>query len=268
MTPAIHFAHANGFPAPVYRLFLNALKEHGMDVTYLNQHAHNPDYPVTDGWEHLADELIAQVRAQHTQPVIAVGHSLGGVLSLLASRKAPELFQGVIMLDSPLLSPLTAFVVRMAKVFGQIDRITPAGRTEGRKSRWSDRDEALAYFKSKSLFRHIDPQCLEDYVDHGLLQTQAGLQLSFDPDTEVAIYRRIPHRPLSPLNDLSVPTALLYGDRSDVVTPGLVRIMNKQPGMKAVIPVSGGHMFPLEQPHFIAAKVVEVVKGFTGKSEV
>ena len=50
--PTLHFAHANSYPAGTYRLFFEHLSEH-YDIQALPMHAHNPAYPVDDGWKSL-----------------------------------------------------------------------------------------------------------------------------------------------------------------------------------------------------------------------
>ena len=57
----IHFAHANGFPAPVYRQLFSALEREGFSISGLAKHGHDPDFPVTDGWSYLVDELLEAI---------------------------------------------------------------------------------------------------------------------------------------------------------------------------------------------------------------
>ena len=84
MTQPVFFAHANGFPSATYGKLFAAL---GADfqVTHLEQHAHDPRFPVTDNWPNLVDELIHHLREQ-PEPVWGVGHSLGGVLHYHAAE--------------------------------------------------------------------------------------------------------------------------------------------------------------------------------------
>lgn len=253
----IHFAHANGFPAPVYRQLFSALEREGLSVSWLEKHGHHPDFPVTDGWSHLVDELVEAILAHHTEPVLAVGHSFGGVLSLFASWQAPELFQAVIMLDAPLLTPLECGLIRLIKRLGGIDWLTPAGKAQGRRSVWRDRQEAMDYCQTKSLFKGVDRQSIADYVDHGMTQGSKGVQLNFDPDIEVSIYRTIPDRWPSVAKSLPVPTVVVYGDRSDVMMPHRIMAMRLCRQVQ-MINVEGGHLFPLERPEQTARMIAQL----------
>lgn len=93
----------------------------------------------------------------------------------------------------------------------------PGRRTLGRRETFNDRDSARDYFAAKSLFRHFDPDCLDAYVEHGLQAAEQGLQLRFDPATEISIYRSIPHTSPAPARQLQVPLAMVRGDRSNVI---------------------------------------------------
>ncbi|WP_313201842.1 alpha/beta hydrolase [Pseudomonas sp.] len=245
MSQQIFFAHANGFPSATYGKLFAALAP-DYQVSHLAQHAHDPRFPVNDNWQNLVDELLHHL-AQQAAPVWGVGHSLGGVLHLHAALRRPELYRGVVMLDSPVLTRADQWLLRTAKRFGFIDRITPAGRTLGRREAFADRDSARDYFASKSLFRHFDPDCLEAYLEHGLQPAEQGLRLRFDPATEINIYRSIPHASPAPARQLQVPLAMVRGERSNVIRRHhALAVRGMARGEYHSVP--GGHMFPLERP--------------------
>ena len=169
MSRQIFFAHANGFPSATYGKLFDALTP-DFNVACLAQHGHDPRFPVDNNWHNLVDELIFHLQ-QQSGPVLGVGHSLGGMLHLHAAIRCPHLYKGVVMLDSPVLTLTDRWVIRAAKRFGLIDRLTPAGRTLGRREEFDDREAARAYFSGKSLFRSFDPDCFEAYLQHGLFST-------------------------------------------------------------------------------------------------
>ena len=249
MSQQVFFAHANGFPSATYGKLFDAL---GPDyrVSHLEQHAHDPRFPVDDNWLNLVDELIHHLREQ-AEPVWGVGHSLGGVLHFHAALRCPELYRGVVMLDSPVLTLADQWVIRAAKRFGFIDRITPAGRTLGRREAFIDLDAARRYFSSKTLFRRFDPDCLEAYLLHGLQSDGEQLRLRFDPATEISIYRSVPHTRPGQSARLNVPLAMVRGEHSRVVMRHHARSVRRLP-FGEYLSTPGGHMFPLEQPEATA----------------
>lgn len=263
MSHAIFFAHANGFPSATYGKLFDALAP-DYQVRYLEQHGHDPRFPVDDNWNNLVDELILHLE-QGREPVWGVGHSLGGVLHYHAALRRPELYRGVVMLDSPLLTGIDRMVIRAAKRFGFIDRITPAGRTVGRREAFGDSGEARDYFAGKTLFRRFDPECLDAYVQHGLRAEGQGLRLRFDPATEISIYRSVPHTAPGRPQQLTVPLAVVRGRNSKVVLRHHARQVGRVPrGEYHSLP--GGHMFPLERPQDTARLLRELFSRWQGLS--
>ncbi len=105
--PIIHFAHANGFPAKTYSKLFSFLED-DYEINYLERHAHNPKFPVTDGWERLRDELREEIEKRYTEKIIGIGHSLGGILHFLVAAEKPELYKANILLDAPIISRLSS----------------------------------------------------------------------------------------------------------------------------------------------------------------
>ena len=255
MTQSVFFAHANGFPSATYGKLFAALGNE-FQVLHLAQHAHDARFPVTDNWPNLVDELIHHVR-QQLEPVWGVGHSLGGVLHYHAALRHPELYRGVVMLDSPVLTRFDQWVIRAAKRLGFIDRITPAGRTLGRREVFSDPAQAREYFSGKRLFHRFDPDCFDAYLLHGLAPDGDQLRLRFDPATEISIYRSVPHTSPGVARQLRVPLAMVRGEASDVVRRHHTLSVKRMPKGES-LSVPGGHMFPLEHPEATAQLLISL----------
>ncbi|OCH97506.1 hydrolase [Legionella jamestowniensis] len=257
MRELIHFAHGNGFPSLCYSQLLKQLNKK-YDYCYIDKIGHNPLFPVTENWHFLVDEVIASVELKACQPVIALGHSLGGVLSLLAAIEKPELFKAVVMIDSPLLGRFKSSMVRLAKALGVIDRVTPAFRTRSRREHWQTKEQLIDYLKNRDLFKTFTSDCLQDYIDYGLRKTEHGYILRFDRHIEYLIYRTIPHTLHEYEGKLTVPAALIYGDKSTVVDKLDIRYMKKHYNITSVR-ISGTHMLPMESPEHVAKQVFSVL---------
>jgi len=246
----IHFSHGNGFPSQCYRQLLIQFEDE-FEVRWIDRIGHNPAFPVTENWHHLVEEVIYSIETQATQPVIAIGHSLGGVLSLIASIERPDLIKAVIMIDSPLLGRFKSSMVRLAKALGIIDRITPAFRTRGRRQHWKTREQVIEYLSERELFKTFTPKAMEDYVDYGLKKTSDGYELRFDRHIEYLIYRTLPHTLPRYERGLSIPTLLIYGKQSTVVDRFDIHYMKKHYGIE-VQALPGTHMLPMESPQEVA----------------
>lgn len=257
MKELIHFAHGNGFPALCYKQMLDGLQQ-DFDYCYIDRIGHDPLFPVSENWHNLVLEIIASIKKQADRPVIAVGHSLGGVLSLLAAIEQPELFKAVIMLDSPLIGPFKSSMVRFAKALDIIDRITPAFRTRGRRQYWKNHEQLITYLKTRDLFKTFTDESLNNYITYGLEHKEDGYYLRFDRHTEYQIYRTVPHIIPSYEGKLVTPAALIYGDKSTVVGKMDVRYMKKNFNIKC-FKTRGTHLFPMEYPQNAAKQIIDVV---------
>lgn len=257
MKETFFFAHGNGFPSLCYSEFLKPFRAEG-DCYWIEKIGHDPRFPVTDNWEHLVSELISSVKSQCDGPVIGIGHSLGGVLTLLAAISEPSLYKAVVMLDSPLLGRIKSAMIRFAKSFGVIDQITPALRTRSRRTIWPSRHALKIYLQSRPLFYRFTSQCLEDYIEFGAEETKDGWQLKFDREIETNIFRTIPHQLPNNEGLLKVPGLFFYGEDSYVVTPSDRRYMEKKYGIKNY-KIPGTHMFPMEYPEIAAQSVLKAL---------
>ena len=257
MKEIIHFAHGNGFPSPCYKQFLQRLEKE-FAVYYIDRVGHDPNYPVTENWHCLVDEVIASVEGLSTTPVHGVGHSLGGVLTLMAAIEKPELFKTVVMIDSPLLSRFKSTMVKLAKKFGFIDRVTPAGKTKGRQHHWHSREQLWSYLKTRPLFKSFRDDCLQDYIEYGFHQDEKGYSLRFNKHIEYHIFRTIPHHLPQYERQIKIPTLMIYGDKSDVVGRFDIRYMRKHYHIHC-LRMHGGHMLPMEHPEWLADMITSVL---------
>ncbi|MCW8451076.1 alpha/beta fold hydrolase [Legionella quinlivanii] len=257
MKETIHFAHGNGFPSPCYHQLLTAL-ETRYDYCYVDRIGHDVRFPVTENWHYLVDQIAESVKENCRPPVIGVGHSLGGVLSLIAAIEHPELFSAVVMIDSPLLNRFKSRMVKLAKTIGLIDKVTPAGRTRGRRQHWPDKQQLWDYLKTRALFSSFRDDCLNDYIKYGFSKDEEGYSLRFDRDIEYSIFRTIPHQFHQYEGKLKIPAFLIYGDQSDIVSQSDVSYMNKHYGIVSQ-KMKGTHMLPMENPELLAEQIFKLL---------
>ncbi|TIC87023.1 alpha/beta fold hydrolase [Crenobacter intestini] len=245
--PPLHFAHANSFPASVYRKLLAELSLH-YEVGFIDAIGHNPAFPVSDCWPHLVRETIAHIEANYREPVWGVGHSLGGFMVFYAAIERPDLFRGIAILDSPLMGPMRSRGIWLAKRLGFIHKVTPGKNTLTRRDNWAGVDSVRDYFARKPMFARWDADCLADYARHGTVDNGAGgRRLKFRPAIEHAIYCTLPHNHPRLSGRLKVPGVFVAGADSDVLRKGDLAWMQRHFGLH-VVHQRGSHLFPLEHP--------------------
>lgn len=254
--PIIHFAPANSFPARSYdKLF--ALLEPDFQIGYLDLHAHNPEFPVTDGWKFLARELETEIRKRYSAPIIGVGHSLGGILHFLNAIENPELYQAIVLLDAPLTSRLSGALLRNIKRFGFIDNFAPSKIALKRRREWESKIHANEHFKRK--FAEFDQEMIGDYVEHGTTPNENGaVKLLFKPEIEAHIYRTIPDNYNPFRNRLLIPAAYIGGTNSREARLARLGYMRRCFPFQFDF-VEGTHHFPFERPTETARQIKQTI---------
>ncbi|VWX62175.1 Pimeloyl-ACP methyl ester carboxylesterase [Burkholderiales bacterium 8X] len=259
MLPNVIFSHGNSFPASTYRVMLDSLRNRGFEVDAIEKFGHDPKYPVTDNWPHLVQQLAdfteAEVRKSGA-PVLLVGHSLGGFLSLMCAALHPKLARGVVLIDSPIIGGWRAGTLGFMKRTTLLKNISPGTISRRRKNLWEHREAVFEHFRSKKAFAKWDERVLRDYIEHGTFDADDARALSFDRDVETAIYDSIPHN-LSTLlraNPLQCPAAFV-GGRHSVEMRRVGMTMTQQVTKGRIMMLDGTHLFPMEKPIATAAAV-------------
>ena len=256
----IVFSHANSFGASTYRVLFRLLRARGFKVRAVDKFGHAPDYPVTNNWPRLVQQLADFAKAETDkagEPAFLVGHSLGGFLSVMAAARHPELARGVLLLDSPLLGGWRATTLGVFKTTQIVGSVSPGAVSRRRRNTWPDAAAALEYFKHKKVFARWDPQVLQDYVDHGTQDDGNGQRvLAFDRDVETAIYNTLPDNldRLLRRHPLKCPVSFIGGlHSSEMKQVGITMTLQVTQGRIAW--VDGSHLFPMEKPAVTAAAI-------------
>ena len=266
----IVFAHANGFPAGVYRLLFEAWREAGCTVLAPPRLGHDPAYPVVSNWRPTCDELLRFIdEGGIDKPLHLVGHSMGGYVCLLAACRRPAMAASVTLLDAPLVRGWRARTVRAMKLTGLMRRLGPGRVSQSRRMHWESREAALAHFAAKRAFASWDPRMLADYIDCGTEPVPgcAGVRLVFQREVETRIYETLPHHfdTLLRRHPPRCPVAYVGGtSSSEGRRAGLG-------GTRALVHervqwIEGSHLFPMERPAATAAAVLRAIRAAAGLS--
>lgn len=261
MPDTLVFAHANGFPAGSYRQLFTAWRTAGYRVKAVERFGHDPRYPVSSNWPRLRDQLADFIVEQARAPVWLVGHSLGGLLSLMVACRRPELVRGLVLLDSPVITGWRAHSVRVMKATGLMKRLGPGRISQTRRHEWPSRKAVAEHFGARSVFRRWDPRVLADYVAAGTVRQGGKTVLAFDRAIETHIYNTLPHQlgTLLARHPPHCPVAFLAGTRSAEVRQGGLAATRALVGERFEW-VEGSHLFPMEKPDETAARVVALLQ--------
>lgn len=245
----IQFSHANGFPAKTYTELFNNLYEY--KISAINNLGENTNAAKIN-WNDLTNEILESV-FKIGEPVIGIGHSFGGVLTLLAAAKKPELFHSIILLDPPLFSSYKRFLIRVLRSLKIEDWVSPSGKSKHRRSHFKSRSQAKSLFQANQLFKKFHPQVLNDYVTHGLTDGKNDVELTISVAKEMAIF----HKMLTsfPKEVYQVKCTLVYAAKNPILCKSDLHWINKKFTELKIIPFPGSHLFPLENPESTALMI-------------
>ncbi|MBV8380677.1 MAG: alpha/beta hydrolase [Paucibacter sp.] len=260
-TRTLVFSHANGFGAGTYRVLFDIWRAAGWDVHAVPQFGHDPAYPVASNWRALRDQLIHFIErdVQPDGPVMLAGHSLGGLLSLLVACRRPDLAEGLVMIDSPVVAGWRAHSMQVVKAIGLLPRISPGKISQSRRFEWPDRAAVHAHFAAKSKFARWDPRVLQDYVDTGFEEAGGKTVLKFRRDVETRIYNTLPHHLglLLQRHPPRCPVAFIAATKSEELRQAGVHA-SKALARRHFAWMEGTHLFPFERPDDTAAAVLQM----------
>ena len=262
--PVLHLAHANGFPPGCYRKLIEHLKPRYHVFTLRTRCLVPGSDPLEmRTWDDMADDLIHALRAQGVQGIVGVGHSMGGVATLLASAKAPALFRAVVALDPVLFTGAREWALRALTLLGLRSQVPPASLARRRRESWGAREEAARSYGKKPLFARFDPECFQDYINHGLTETPGGgFRLTIPKAWEARVFETSPRDAWQTLSTVNVPTLVIRGGESDTLTGHALeraRLTLSEPQTEEL--PGAGHLFPLEQPERCAQRILAFLGG-------
>lgn len=270
--PVIHFAHANGMPSAVYQPFFAGL-ETLFTIEYIPLLGGHPDYPVDNHWHSLTQQIIDSVKhtcEQHAvKQVVAVGHSLGAMCTLQALYRAPQHFSQAVLMDPPWIYGKTSLLWHLAKTADRLplmnnrlmDKLSPAGVSKHRRDIWDSREDAYEKLRHKGFFKGFDERSFEGYIKYGLHERADGkVTLAISKASEVAVFRSNPSWYwLAPNRAPKLPVTLVIGEDSIFLKRRFPQQVQARLGIDYQTH-EGGHMFPLEHPESVSARVLALIK--------
>lgn len=255
------FAHANGFPVGSYAPLLNFFQE-GYEVVGWES---RPLVPGTDpqeisSWETLSDDLGLGIQKRFDQPVIGVGHSLGGVCSLMTASSNPQLFRALVLLDPVVFSGFRSLSWGLMKRWGRAHTMPLMAGALRRRDSWPDRDTARRSWIGKPAFEGWSDEAFDAYLEHGIVEDRDSgrYRLRYPKAWEARIFELTPHDVWGAVTRLQVPVLVLRGEHSDTFMAEAARTFGRRSSCADCRVVQGtGHMLPMQRPDLVAQMITE-----------
>lgn len=260
----VHLAVANGFPPATYADFVAPLcmahRVFSLPPRALWPGIGEPP-PRPGTWVTLAEDLLAGLARHADGPVLGVGHSYGGVATLLAAVREPSRFQALVLLDPTILPPKVMTEIATLRSRGEPARFDLVEGARRRRHRFASVDEAYAFWRSRPLFRLWPDATVRRYAESMTRPAAdgAGVELAWTGAWEAYYYESfytetwVEARRLSP----KIPLLVLAGATSTTVAPETVEEMRRVWPWADIRTIPGhGHLFP----HEMGAAAGEMVR--------
>lgn len=182
-----------------------------------------------------ASEVVGIMDSLGTSEAPLVGHSLGGLVSLVTAAIHADRVSQVVLVDTPLRMPTVA------------SADAPRGTPPSKRKYYARRDEAVAAFRL--LPSQPQPSCetMEALATHALKRTTRGWTWAFDPNV---LQRFTDRQMFEYAQRVHCPVAVVYGEKSSLTGAESARATKRilgSPVSIASIPNSYHHV-PIDQP--------------------
>lgn len=249
--PLVHLAHANGFPPGTYRPFVRALTSRFRVVGL-------PARPLWPGsrpeemhnWHLMADDLIRGLDELGARGIFGIGHSMGGVATLWAAVRRPDIFRAVVLIDPVILPPTLSIIVRWLRRAGINLRRSMIQQALRRRRVWSSRRACFERYRTKPHFARWSDECLWAYVEAVTHERPDGqVELAYPPEWEARIYATVPTDVWKAIPRLHLPTLVVRGELSQTFLPQSLAAMRRRlPHARFAVIPEAGHLVPMERP--------------------
>lgn len=263
--PLLHIAHATGLCSNAYTEFSQILAEK-FEIVGLDFRGHGKTLAPADSsslfsWEIFYRDLEDFFRYLN-QPIVALGHSMGGTVSAVVAARYPELVSKLVLIEPGFMPPLWRPFVYFAQKSGLSMHVPFVTSVTKRNKIWKNETEALNDLASKGPFKLWRKTILKDYISQGTKTLEDGsVALLCDPLWEGRMLATAPVGIWSEVSKIKCPTLVIYGENSKTFLPTVARKLKKSLPQVALKKMPNiGHFIPMEKPEALAEIVVEFVE--------
>lgn len=247
--PTIHFLSGNGFCGGTYwPLLRQFLTDYGLFCNDIEGHGASDAPARFSGVQPALDRIREIIGAQQLEqrPLIGMGHSFGGALTLRLAADHPRLFRAIVLLD-PIVIPTPAWLG--VKLASALRRNPMAEGARRRRSRWDSYEAAFDRLHNRGIYAGWTDEAMSCFVSHALRPDEQGngVRLSCPAELEAQIFEH-PLYAWRSFRHVQCPVLFLYGQSSYSFFPWAHRrVRHVNPAIQ-VRTLPGGHCFMQQDP--------------------
>ncbi len=253
-------SHATGFHAHCWEPVAHSLnsQHHVVGLDHRGYGDAETVDPATMTWDQYGLDALAAARhlyAQHNEPIVGIGHSMGGASLLMAAHGEPHLFKALFVFEPIVFPPPDPDAGERP------ESPLPAGARK-RRSRFPTFEAAIENFAAKPPMAAFNAVAREAYVRHGFKPTADGdIELKCLPEHEARTYETGgSHGAWNSLPSITTPVWVLSGAIAPFQPSTFaITVAERIPASTYVRWDEVGHFGPLEKPELISQYVATVI---------
>ncbi len=249
--PPVLMLHATGLCAWPWKPIARRLAER-YRVLAFDQRGHGDTGRSDKGYrfEYAGEDLAAIVEAMDLESPRVIGHSSGGLATIIASRLLPGRFDRVVLVETRVSNDVPTAPSQ--------DLNRRADRTRMKRSVWESREAMFDAYRTRSAFKDWEEEPYQQFIEGGTrLLPDGRAELKCHPETEATFYGMRDDLPVQDyLSGLAGDWLLLLADYPGSQQPsdaGVKQFRQLVPGSVVKPMGKGSHFLPMEYPDDVLA---------------
>ena len=249
--PPLLMLHATGLCAWPWKPIARGLAER-YRVLAFDQRGHGDTDRSDKGYrfEYAGEDLAAIVEAMDLESPRVIGHSSGGLASIIASRLLPGRFDRVVLVETRVSNDVPTAPSQ--------DLNRRADRTRMKRSVWESREAMFDAYRTRAAFKDWEEEPYRQFIEGGTrLLPDGRAELKCHPETEATFYGMRDDLPVQDyLSGLAGNWLLLLADypgSQRLSDAGVKQFRQLVPGSVVKPMGKGSHFLPMEYPDDVRA---------------
>ena len=256
--PPLLLLHAVGLCASTWNRAARSLSA-DFHVMCFDQRGHG-DTESTDQnltFHQMGEDLAEVIRLMGFEGVDTVGHSLGGMATMIADSLQPGIIGRSVLIESRVGPPPASAPSQ--------DLQERARRARLKRSIWESREAMYEAYRNRPVFKRWTEEVFADFIEGGTsLLSEGRAELKCNPEVEAAFYgQRDGVNDAVYIERLTGQYLLLLGDYPTGQKPedvGVQNFLKTVAGSRVKAMGCGTHFIPMEYPDLILSEI----RGFLG----
>jgi pimeloyl-ACP methyl ester carboxylesterase len=252
--PWLHFAHATGMNAELYRPLLAPLAgDYNIVASDARGHGRTQlpaDPHSLTAWATYKDDLEALLDTYaRSNPWLLAGHSMGGTVTMGVAARRRDLARAVLLIEPATVPFAQVEAYARARDAGTAPPSMMEAQAKRRRWHWPSRGALRAAYHGRGVFTTWGDEWLDAYIDGGVRACADGsVELCCAPAWEAATFHAVSTTLADSLRDWDRPLTLLYGTEGSTVAPADVPVFTDGPCRRAMKFAGASHFLQTEHP--------------------